>query len=182
MKNYIIILLTIGLVFNACKNSFEKEIGEVDGLINIITETENILLSIDTSRAFTASRQIKSDLEQLNAAKDTLTKEEAFRLDDYYSGKKKLYRLASDYASYNSQINFSKTQLANLKQDLTNGKITKEDFSNYYESEHAVVFDLNSQINKAVNGLEETLEKLRIDREEILNIIEQHKQKAAESN
>ncbi len=177
----IIILLVIGSTIFACKNAYEKEIGEVDGLMNILTETENALLSVDTSRAFTASRQIKIDLDELNATKDTLSKEQAFRLDEYYSSKKKLFRLTGNYQGYVEKVNYSKNQLVNLKQDLANGKITKEDYAKYYESEQMIILDLNSQINQAIGGLEEVLEKLRINRQEVINIIEEHKSHAAET-
>jgi chromosome segregation ATPase len=175
MKKYIVLFLVIALAFNACKNAYEKELGEVEGLMNILVETENTLLSVDTSRAFSATRLIKQDLDQLEASKDTLNKEEAFMLDDYYSRKKKLFRLTSNYSDFVHKINFAKNQLNSLKQDLSNGLIKKEDFEQHYKNEQSAVMELNKKINKDVNGLDVALEKLRIDREDVLKILEKHK-------
>jgi predicted nuclease with TOPRIM domain len=181
MEKIIILLAVVSTSFFACKNAYENEIGEVDALINIITDTENALLSVDTSKTFAAARQIKEDIDELNATKDTLTKEQAFLLDDYFSNKKKLYRLSANYSGYIEKVKHSKNQLLNLKQDLLNDKISKEDYHKYYEEEQFIVMDLNAQINKAVGGLDEALEKLRIFREDIVLIIEEHKQHAAET-
>ncbi len=41
------------------------------------------------------------------------------------------------------------------------------------------VIELNSQINKSINGLEIVLQKLELDRSELLEILEKRKMKAA---
>ena len=91
MKKYLVGIIVVSLVLGACTQVNEKEIGEVDGLINILGETEKTLLSVDTSRAFSAKRQIAQDLMLIESTTDTLDKETAFKLGDYYAGKKKAY-------------------------------------------------------------------------------------------
>lgn len=171
----------ISLAFTACKNAMEKEIGEVDALISMVDEIEKSVLSIDTTRAFAAKKQVSMDLAMIESLDDTLDKETAFRLDDYYSGKKKLFRFSSNYKSFITQIGFAKVQLNNLKQDIDNGIVDKEKFKDYYASEQASVMELSSTVNKSVNGIEEAIQKMELDREEILTLFEELKQKKSEN-
>ena len=178
MKNYTVLFLAIILTFTACKNGYEKEVGEVDSLMSIVSETEKSLFSVDTSRAYSAKRQIEADLKFIATMGDTLDKETAFRLDEYYSGKKKLYRFSENYDDFIRQLNFSKDQLTNLKQDLNNGKIKKDDFNKYYQTEQSSIMELNSKIHKSIDGIEVAIQKMEIDRDDILEIFEGLKQSA----
>ena len=181
MKKYLVVALMFVLVFTACKNEMQKEIGEVEGLISMVDEIEKSVLSVDTSRAFEAKRQVSMDITMIESLGDTLDKETAFRLDDYYSGKKRLYRFSSNYTGFIKQIDFAKEQLQNLKQDLNNGLVDKEKFKDYYAAEQASVMELSSTVNKSVSGIEEAIQKMELDREEILKIFEDLKQKKAEN-
>lgn len=176
MKKVLFFTIIICLGFTACKNAMEKEIGEVDGLISMVDEIEKAVLSVDTSRAFSAKRQISADLAQIEAFADTLDKETAFRLDDYYYGKKKMYRFASHYNEFINQIAYAKKQLNNLKQDINNGVVDKDKFDGYYNVEQASIMELSSKVNKSVNGIEVAIQKLELDREEIVKIIEELKE------
>jgi hypothetical protein len=178
MKKYILFTLIIGLAFTACKNAYEKELGEVDSLLEIVNDSEQSLLTVDTSRVFSAKRQMEVDLAELHEVKDTLTKEEAFQLDKIFSSKKRIFRLTKNYSNFLEQINFSKTQLTNLKQDLENDFVSKDDFVIHIQNEKTYVLGLNKQINKAVNGLDVELEKLKLYRSEFEEIVEKRKHKA----
>jgi len=176
MKKYILlILLIIGIGFNSCKNAYEKEIGEIEGLVSIINEAEKNLLSLDTAKVFAAKRQMQKDLRLIENSHDTLTKDESFRLDDLFSCKKRLYRLTGNYSKYVGQINFSKKQLADIKQDMENGLMSIEEFKKNLSIERNFVIDLNMQINKEVNGLDVQIEKLKLFRPEIEEIINRNK-------
>jgi len=181
MKKYITLIFVVAIVFTACKNEMQKEIGEVDGLISMVDEIEKSVLSVDTTRAFAAKKQVSMDIAMIESIGDTLDKETAFRLDDYYSGKKRLFRFATNYNGFIKQIDFAKEQLNNLKQDLNNGLVDKEKFKDYYAAEQASVMELSSQVNKSVGGIEEAIQKMELDREEILKIFEELKQKNAEN-
>ncbi len=179
MKKYLITILIIGLGLNACKNANEKEIGEVGALLSIIDDTEKSLLSIDTSKVFAAKRKMEFDLAEINSIRDTLTKEEAFKIDDFFGSKKRLYGLTSNYSNYIKQIEIAKRQLINLQQDLKNGLIKKEDFSNYYMTEKSAVVSLNIEINKSIGGLDAALEKLELETDEIAELVKNRKQNSA---
>lgn len=178
MKNYILILIvTITFVFTACKNEMEKEVGEVEGLISMVNEIEKTVLSIDTTKAFQVKRQISKDLALIESLGDTLDREQAFMLDDYYFGKKRLFRFYNNYKDFITQIDYSKEQLNNLKQDLNNGLVTKEKFKEYYLAEQASVMSLNGKVNKSVGGIEESIQKMELQRPDVLALFEELKQK-----
>jgi hypothetical protein len=204
MKKQLLLILVIALGLFACKNSNQKEIGEVDSLISIVEETEKALLSVDTSRAYAAKRLVDQDMnliksigDTLNREQafrmddyysgliksigDTLNREQAFRMDDYYSGKKKIFRFSSNYMNYVNQLNLAKKQLLNLKQDLTNGLVSENDYKHHYSVEQAAVMELNSSINKSVGGIDEAITKLEKDRAEMLKIFEELKQNSSEN-
>lgn len=177
MKKYIVLVLGITFALFSCKNAMEKEVGEVEGLISMVNEIEKTVLSIDTAKAFQAKRQISKDLALIESLGDTLDKQSAFMLDDYYSGKKRLYRFYNNYKDFIIQIDYSKEQLNNLKQDLNNGIVTKEKFKEYYMLEQASVMELNSKVNKSVGGIEESIQKMELQRPDILALFEELKQR-----
>ncbi|PJA09593.1 MAG: hypothetical protein COX70_01390 [Flavobacteriales bacterium CG_4_10_14_0_2_um_filter_32_8] len=180
MKKYIILSLIFAIGFSSCKNAFEKELGEVEKLLAEVNETEKSLLAVDTAKVFSTKRQMEKDLLTINAINDTLTKAEAFKIDELFSSKKRVFRLAENYADFFGQINFSKNQLKNLKQDIENGLITKEDFAIHFVEEQNAVSELKKKISKRVDGLDVDLEKFRLFRPAIDEFIEHRKNKAAD--
>lgn len=181
MNKILFFVLILSLTFTACKNAMEKEIGEVDALISMVDEIEKSVLSIDTTRAFAAKRQISMDLAMIESLGDTLDKATAFKLDDYYSGKKRLFRFSTNYKGFINQIGYAKDQLKNLKQDINNGLIEKDKFKDYYIEEQASVMELSSKVNKSISGIEVAIQKMELERDEILTLFEELKQKKSEN-
>lgn len=180
MKYYILLLLTPLMLF-ACENAYQKEIGEVESLESIVNETEKMLFSIDTSVVYKTKRQVGEDLAQLQSFGDTLDRETAFKLGDYFAGKKQLNRFTDNYQIFVQQIEFSKKQLVDLKQDLNNGLITKEKFHEYYMAEQSSVMDLNGRVNKSVGGLDKVIERLNAERDDIIQVLESLKENSEEN-
>ena len=181
MKKHLVFILMISIAFTACKNAMEKEIGEVDALISMVDEIEKSVLSIDTTRAFAAKRQVSMDLAMIESLGDTLDKATAFKLDDYYSGKKRLFRFSTNYDEFITQIDYAKDQLKNLKQDINNGLVEKDKFQGYYNVEQASIMELSSKVNKSVGGIEVAIQKMELERDVIMSIFEELKQKKAEN-
>lgn len=179
MHKYILGIMLFALGFGACNHPNQKEISEVEGLIATVVEIEKSLLSIDTSKVFGAKRQLEKDFAEFIAIGDTLTKEEAFEIADYFGSKKKFYRLTANYPSFVNSIEISKKQLNNLKQDLENDLLEKEKYTTYYSNEQAYLNALNHKINKLVTGIDAAAERYEADRPKLLNLIEDLKQKAA---
>jgi len=179
MNKYILGILFIALIFGACNNPNEKEIREVDALIAKATETEKSLLSLDTAKVFGTKRQLEKDIATFTKIGDTLTKEDAFKISDIFGSKKKFYRLTAGYPKFINQLEISKKQLNDLKQDLENGLIKKENYTTYYSDEETALKDLDIQINKLVIGIDIVVEKYETDRPVLLSLMEELKQKTA---
>lgn len=177
MKKYIALILVVGLTFTACENLLQQEINEVDALLLIVKETENSLLLVDTSRVFEVKRKMVKDLAELDNFNDTLTREEAFRLGDIFASKNKIFRLKGKYGKLINQIEFSRKQLNNLKQDLENKVMKKEDFKLHYDVELTAVKELEMTLKKSIQGLEGGMQKYELDRKELFEIIEGEKHK-----
>ena len=176
-KNISIIIITfLGVI--SCTNPNEKAIAEVDALLVIVEESENSLLSVDTSIVFAAKRQMDNDMTEIKMITDTLTREEAFKLDDIFRTRKRFNKITTNYSGFIHEVEFSKNQLNNLKQDLENELMKKEDFKIHYAKEKEYIMVIKSQINKVVGGLDEAIEKQKIDRPTLLEIIENKKLEA----
>ncbi len=167
MKLKVLLIVIFSSLLVACGNQYQKEIAEVDGLLTMVNEIEKTVLSVDTSKAFETQRQIIKDLKYIESLNDTLDKETAFLLGDFYSDKKKIDRFYSNYHVIINQIDISKKQLNNLKQDLNNGLVSSEKFKDYYSAEHASIMDIDMKVNKSVRGIDEAIQKLEINRPEL---------------
>ncbi len=181
MNKFVLGILFVALSVSACNNPNEKEIKEVEALIVKVNETEKTILSLDTGKVFGTKRQLEKDLADLTKISDTLTKEDAFEVADYFGSKKKFFRLSARYPQFVADLETSQKQLNNLKQDLENDLVKKEDYSTYYADEHAALQDLEHQVNKLVTGIDVVVDKYETDRPKLLKLIEKLKQKAAEN-
>jgi len=142
MKNFIISLIVLSIAFFSCKNAFEKEDGEIESLHQLIDNAEEVLLSVDTSKTFPVIREMKKGLWNFGNKYDSLDKEVAFKVADYYGNKKLLYFIFNNYTKLANELNIARKQLDALKTDLNNGVITKEQFVEYYKNEQEIIINL----------------------------------------
>ena len=98
---------------------------------------------------------IKEDLNRIRTNNDTLVKEAAFKVAKYMGETEILYNLTKNYSKYDTEIKDLKKQLNNLKQDLDNKLISKEDFVKYYQAEQQAVLSINNQINYVTEDIAE---------------------------
>lgn len=178
MKNFISILI-LGIVFIGCTNTNQNEIDQVDELLSLVKESEKDILMIDTSRVFSMKRQMVRDFKNYTQFTDTVSKEEAFRIDEIFGNKKKFIRFAKNYNSLIVKISHSKEQLNNLKTDLENELMSKEDFLTYYESEKTAFNDLKLKLSKSVGNFNVAIAKYELERKELLELIENRRQRSA---
>ncbi|MGB0882086.1 MAG: hypothetical protein ACPGSO_03975, partial [Vicingaceae bacterium] len=92
MNKFILGILFVAISLGACNTPNQNEIKEVEALIAKVDSTEKALLSLDTAKIFGTKRQLATDIKEFERIKDTLTREEAFRVADYFGSKKKFYR------------------------------------------------------------------------------------------
>ena len=171
MKNLLFFILAIALL-DSCTGAFDKEIGEVESLNKIVLEAEKSVLSLDTGEIFAVKRQLALDIKAMESITDTLSREEIFAMTGYMEGKKRLYNFVNNYNNYLEEIEFAKNQLDNLKTDLENSKITKQEFTEYYVLEQSEVMKLTTKVNGTVGGLEETVKRMKLERERVMTLLE----------
>lgn len=177
MKNFISILI-LGFVFIGCSNLNQSEIDQVDKLLSLVKEAEKEILSIDTTQVFSTKRQMVKDFKTYTQFTDTVSKEEAFRIDEIFGSKKKFIRITKKYNSFIVEIKHSKEQLNHLKTDLENELISKEDFSTYYESEKTAFNALKFSLNKSIGNFNVAIGKFELERGELLELIENRRQRS----
>ena len=173
MKNLIIASVILSVGFFSCKNSYEKEHQQILLLQDTIASAENILLSVDTAETFALVREIKQDLWNFGNKYDSLDKEAAFKVADYYRNKKNIYFFFDNYKKFNKEIKISKEQLVALQKDLDNGIITQKQFLDYYNNEQQIIKALNDKINNAVNGIEISVDRIKKSKPEIKRLLKQ---------
>ena len=176
MKRFIPLSIGLLLIFS-CNNTNKKEIDEIDELLEIINKTENKLLALDTAKIFESKRQIVLDFKNYTQFTDTIKKEEALRIDDIFGTKKKFIRIHKYYTSILENLNYSKLQLNALKTDLNNELLSKEVFLDYLNSEKNALDELLTKFNKSTTNFEEAIAKYKIDRTEVLQLIENRRKR-----
>ena len=175
MKNIFLPILLLTITLFSCKNTFEKELKEIADIHDTINNTEEVLLSVDTIKTFALVREIKQDLWKFGNKYDSLSKEDAFKIADYYSNKKSLYFFYSNYSKFTTEIEISRAQLDALKKDLNDGLISKEQFLDYHKNEQEIVVGLNAKINNSVSGIAISTDRILKGKAEIKEILARYK-------
>ena len=176
---YFIVILIIGSVFTGCSNENQVEIEQVETLLSLVEEAEKEILTIDTSNVFSMKRQMVKDFKEYTQFTDTISKKEALRVDDIFGSKKKFIRITKKYNSFIIKIKHSKEQLNHLRTDLENEIISKEDFLTYYESEKTAFNALKLQLTKSTGNFKVAIAKYDLERKELLELIENRRQRSA---
>lgn len=171
MKNIFLPILVLTITLFSCKNAFEKELQEIADLHETINNTEEVLLSVDTAVTFALVREIKQDLWQFGNKYDSLNKEDAFQVAEYYSNKKSLYYFYENHHKFTKEIEVSRNQLDALKKDLNGGAIPKEQFLDYHKNEQEIIIGLNTKINNAVSGIAISTDRILKSKAEVKEIL-----------
>lgn len=156
MKKTLLILLfvsSIGFYFGnlSCnRTNFSAEISTVDSLSAEANKYLTQLNSIDSSSVMLLAPIISEDL---NWTKDSLTKEDlknsSIFLSKLKTGKKLVARFPYEYSRLKLELTKSLDQLSDLKTDLTNTSIEREEATKYINDEKSAL----QIIVKQQNGL-----------------------------
>ena len=121
---------------------------QADSLISMIDTAEKKILSVDTFRIKNILDSAEHKVMLLKKfAPDSLDKENTILLSDYLHIFQALQRFASERQNIFSQISFSRKQLADMKQDLFENKMNKEEFAANFTEEKKAVNELCSYVN-----------------------------------
>ncbi len=143
-----LVTIIAALFFEACHNSDPKVISRIDSLLKVLDTTNKIASTIDFSKEKENAKKIEEDLALIQTNfKDTLDKEMGILLFAYKGIIEEGEEEGSKSENYSNmlkkELDFSKTQLINLKHDFEKTDLTPEDFKKYFETEAIAVSKLN---------------------------------------
>ena len=170
-----IIIIIASLIIVGCNPNKDK-IGKVRSLHNVLDNTVELLDEVDTNTAYTANSQLQEELLFVQKTyQDTMDKETAMLLGDFYSMRKVLSYHQNNYEKYIEEIAYSRSQLDDLIADLENNKVPEDKFNQYYQSELDAILDLNTRIQHATNNAVSALDKYEKQHAKLQEIIDQLK-------
>lgn len=154
----IAILCLIAISFSNCTNQERiKRIARIDSLENIITATSEIFDSIDWEIIENQSIITRENIDYIHRYyTDTMSKEEAEILTNYYNANKGYAKLMALKIQNAEEIKYSKEQLENLKTDVNNGLIDIKKYRKYINTESKAV----NQLNITIRNIEKVHSKI----------------------
>lgn len=138
MRSAFIIWIFVMLLFQNCsiKSQVEAEVKRLDSVSIVLNSKWQELNKCDTAlleRAITKFTNYATFIE--NNITDTITKEEANALQQFYLSGKNLKAFDVNFKSLRSRTALVSDQIRKLMSDVENGAITKKEFLENYDSE-----------------------------------------------
>ncbi len=153
MRNLFLLTFIIALIhgMSGCGPSEnDKLIAKIDSLKNVLSQKDSIFKTIRLEETYKIIEQTKKEVDYIKSHYDTLSKEQAMAVSDYYQSQRSLDKMLKNIEDIQKEILITQTQLDDLKVDVSNKLITLEEFYAYYNSEA-----------DAVKRVEESLENIR---------------------
>ncbi len=134
----IIVLISALFVLESCsiKNQVAAEVKRLDSVSIVLNSKLQELNKCDTAlleRAITKFNNYSTFIE--NNISDTITKEEANNLQQFYQSGKNLKAFGENFKSLRSRTILVSDQIKKLMSDVANGSIPKKDFLSNYDNE-----------------------------------------------
>lgn len=175
MKKILLSLIIISSIFTSCNsNKHQKEISALDSLQILLNEAEKQLTSTDTAKVRTIKAEMQKNIDFITLNyKDTFSMSLATMLSEYAFPKKKVYRnFIGNYTKLMKDIEFTRTQLNNLKQDLENNKVPNDKVQQYFITEQNAVLTISQTIDQNVNTIEAYFLKFDTLQPKVLHIVD----------
>ena len=127
------------------KNQEERQ--QTDSLMTMLDSSDKIFLSFDTARVKNILDSTDHKVELIKEySPDSLDRETTILLSDYLHIHQALEKFPGERKNILPQISFSLKQLRDMKHDLTDGAMSKEEFAKYFPQELKSISELNSYI------------------------------------
>lgn len=176
IKNtFLLFYIICGLLIASCTN---KEaalmISRVDSSYTTIKSSEVALLAIDTGEI---KRMIRFNTESLdyiqNNFTDSATKEQAIFMSDIVAVKRSFNKLLRQYSDLLEDMIYAKAQLHDLKKDIENDLVTKEQFDSYFETEQKAILMFENSVKSVVSWKNTTTNRFNRMKPEIEQFVEE---------
>lgn len=165
MKEIIAVLGLAGVLTSCSESPNEKPIRQVDSLLTVVSAAHEKLQTINPEDYQLILDTIKQDVQFIQSHyPDTMDLQTALKVDYYYRTIKSVNKFKSTHSSQNTELNYTQTQLGNMKKDLENELMDVESFKELYPSEA-----------KAVSRHKESVGNLKAWHESIESTYKRHK-------
>lgn len=170
------VLIFAALVIFSCGENRKQEVKRIEELITQLQEIENKFKNIDSLNLFSVHAKVQADLKEFHQITDTLDKETITKIEQAYPYLSQLNSAAINYNNIASEIAFSKTQLNNLKQDVSIGLFESVKLNDVINEEQQFLLNLNQVLDSSYANLNVQLEQTKKGYPTIDSIVNYYKQ------
>ena len=139
-------LIFMSVLLFACGTKFEEEIAVIDRLQASLDSAKIAVYKWDTGKVYKRITQIEYNVAYIANNKDTLSRDDAFLIDEYSNCRKYYMKMSMKFPAIYENIETLPMQLKNLKKDLSKNLIEKEKATEYLLNEEEMAFGLLENI------------------------------------
>ncbi len=172
----IIAVLFHGTFMTSCQSPHQSYIDQIDSLQVLVDSSEQMFQSIDTSLVYGNLRTAESNFEEVSNYYDTLTRDVAFLLDEYYAYRKAYKKWGGKIKPFYDEFEVVRMQLEDLKTDLKKDLVPADKIQEYYDHEMIHVNDMMEIVVSMKTGLELIHPKFELSDQKISTLLDSLRQ------
>ncbi|MCB0481235.1 MAG: hypothetical protein KDC83_07365 [Flavobacteriales bacterium] len=162
----IILLVVISAFFGSCNNNpNQPEINKVDSLLTILDSAQKELMIINPKALSDMKDTVTFDLKFLQIEyADTMSLDKAILVDAYGRTLKSISKFEKTFMEQSKDVEYSTTQLTDMKKDLESGILNKVSFNEFYPAEEesvARLMESNGNMKIWFESVKDSYEKRR---------------------
>jgi len=141
MKRILFFTFVVVLILLSCKPTYIKQgIREIDSLSVKVFDAQTRFNEMDTTAIKMKYDLYMESIAKMKNIEDTsFSKEEWHAMTQYGHVRKALRNFIQQMGTFREEINYSNSQLQDLKYDLSKKYISREDFENYIQKEREAI-------------------------------------------
>lgn len=140
MRYFVVAVLFSSLFFGCGSSTTRNHVQQLDSLVTEIEKAEHLLDSIDVEKMVQYHAAADENLKYITGNfNDTLNRETAMKFSDYKVSFKSMGRLQHAIEEQEEQLEFSKTQVVNLLNDVKNNFVAEDRFPTLFYMEAEAV-------------------------------------------
>ena len=152
MRQFFIASLT-GIILWSCGNSnHDIALQQTDSLLNIVILIDTTIASYELDTAKDRYKTMKNEVEFFGMYLTVLPEDSLQRisLSEYANTSKGFKRFFNNLTTFVTSIKFTRSQLENLKADIINGVLDKDETAKFLSEEKKAVNDLHTEMQKSI--------------------------------
>ncbi len=164
MKNIIYIfslIVIIAFTSISCKQSNrEQRLAKADSLSMALNRVDSMLnIEINYDSISSRFNELKKYQEVLSPYKLKFSQKEKSDYNQFMSSEKHYKTMITVFDKYKTELDYSRTQVNNLKNDFEKRIIKKDKFDEYYNTENKAVYKLLNNVKSDLFKTNKHLEK-----------------------